>query len=632
MSIVFPPANISALGGANGAGGAVGLLLPASASFKAANVGMVTGMFYRGPQGGDQYLLAQNHSLISRGAGSTGGNDAFIRNTDQTGTGLTCNFRSAGTVFANLALTGLTASKTYLVMLIVTAGYVHFVACEPGGSPIVQSTASSTFYALNLAASDCWTQIGAGTSTGTRGTYLPIENYFMLTGLFPESGGIPDATLIQNIANGTQSIATLDAQLTSGSKRWHYPLNIAGAYSDAYGIASALTTNNVTTDKVIMTGGPLRPTILTPTPVMPSVSQVIFGTPGDSSTAFADIISEGGTYTGSPSAIQTRLRKEDGTDLVGWTVCDASPSGGTFDSYTFQDVPMTAGNLNHEFRQVDGGGTQIGDIVGSYGTKGSGFHFIQQSQSQGVGLWNNASYTVTPPATGRARMTRVQTTSPLVFRSFQVDPAQGNSIMGTGIKQAAIECNTLYPGVPCHFVTLGVDATPITDFLTGGAYEGNWAGLATRMGVVQPYVLFHMGHSTGPDASYETHLGSLRAMAVAALGTPLATLHAPTPRYAGAGTGGNYTAVEAARNGIRNRVANNPTTDYIAGNWQNIKNDTNDTGPHAMQANRGAGRSGAQVAWGLMMWCRAVEDKPLRLTATRTSTTTINLSFVSANP
>lgn len=607
MSIRLPECNAQM----SGTGTPVKLNLPSGASFKAANVGFVTGIFVRTPVSG--YENAVTYNILSRGQGGTGGNDGYLQ-FNQAGTVLTANFRSSGTnLLASTTVTGIPQGSTLLVMFIATATNVHIVVCKPGSAPLITTVANTTCYSTNLSASDVWAIIGGGTGASTYSHYGPVEEAFHLHGLFPESAGVPDTTLIQNIATGAQDIATLDTLLTGTvAKKWRYRMRLQDDLADAFGVAGALTAVNTNADKVILSGGPLRPVALSPDMVLSSPSQVRFGIAGNAATAAADIRVEGGTYTGiMPSAIQARLRKEDGTVHVNWSVIDAAPGNGVWQAGILPAVPMIAGDLTCDIRAVDGVGAQIGDIIASHGLKGTGGFSIACSQSQGVfNYYTGAGMAI--PSNMRARFTYYDDGAGK-WRTKALSSLNSNSRLARGMRQAAIEWNTLFPGVPIHFATVGIQGQAIQNFFGGGAWAFMWSSLKQLLGVVQPYVLYPMGHSASADATYETKLGSLIAKAIADLGQPLFTIHAEVPRYAGAGTSGSYTQVSSSRKGTRNRVANNLTTDYLAAHPQVVKCDTGDTGPHPADTNVGQGRTGALLAWGLMMWARAVEDEPMTI-------------------
>lgn len=626
MSIYFPECNAQTQGSA----GAVWVNFPAGASFKPANRACVTGLWVETPANGYEQNVTYN--ILSKSGGYTGGNDGYLR-LNQAGTTLTLLLKNASTTYLSTSVTGIPAASRFLVLVIVNPTNYHLVVCVPGSAPIVSTVASATTYAVNFSAVDFWGRIGVG-NAATYGHYGPIEEAFFLLGEFPETAGIPDDTLIRNIADGTQDLATLDAQLTGTvAKKWRYRMQQQDDLSDAYAIAGSLTAINTTTDKILLSGGPLRPRNLRPTPCLALASQVTFGTVGNTSTAFADIKVEGGTYSGiTPAKIQARLRKEDGTVLSGfdWTDIDAAPTGGNWVGGQFSAVPLTAGWLTCDFRAVDGGGTQLGDITSSHGWKGAGFNVLFESQSQGSYLFDTGNGKAIP-ASLRAQMIHTSSTG-TNWRAKKLSNLNGNARIARGMRQFAIEVNTLFPGVPVSLSTVGVQGSSLSAWAPGGAFENMWADFKAFVGLWQPGPLYFIGHSN-PTANYETVLGSVIGLAETDVGAFTGHLFGGTARYAQSGTGASHTDSLNAREGSRDRVANNPTTDWWAAHPQVVKSDSNDNGPHPMDADVGHGRHGALLAWGLMGWCRAVEDEPITLTtATKISGgTVVRLGFGPVN-
>ena len=605
MSFYFPECNAQLQGSA----GAVWVNLPTSASFKPANRGCVTGLWVETPPNG--YENNATYNILSKGTGYTGGNDGYLR-FNQAASTLTLLWKNAGTTYMNTSVTGIPSASRMLVLLIVNAANYHLVVCVPGSSPIVTTVASATPYTTNFSAVDFWSRLGVG-SAAAYGHYGPMEEAFFLLGEFPEASNIPDDTLIRNIADGTQELATLDAQLTGTvAKKWRYRMQQQDDLSDAYGIAGTLASVNTTADKVILSGGPLRPRSLRPTPCLALASQVAFGTVGNTATAFADIKTEGGTYSGiSPAAIHARLRKEDGTTLVDWQVVDAAPAGGTWAAGQFSGVPYTAGWLTCDFKAVDGGGAQLGDIVSSHGWKGAGFNVLFESQSQGTYLFDTGNGKAIP-STMRAQMIHTNS-SGAAWRVKKLSALNSNSRIARGMRQLGIEINTIYPGAPVSLSTVGVQGQSLSAWNTGGAFANMWGDFKAFVGLWQPGYLCFIGHSN-PTASYETVLGGVIAKATADVGPFIGQIYAGTARYAGSGTGSSHTDSLNAREGARDRVANNPTTDWWAAHPQVIKDDTGDTGPHPADLDVGQGRHGALLAWGLMGRCKAVEDVPATIT------------------
>lgn len=603
MSIYLPECNAQI----TGTGGSVRLTVPAGASFKAANRGFVIGCFAKAPVGG--YTQTATHNLISRFNGLTGGGDGYLRFTNTGGT-LEARFRQGGAdTLVNTQVTGLTAGTVYLVMLLATATSAHLVACPVGGSPTVTTVASNALYALNQAAVDCFGTIGIG-AAAANGHYGPIEEAFFLTGEFPESAGVPDNTLIQNIANGTQDLDTLVSQLANGAEKWRYRLRLASDMSDAFGVAGNLTAVNTTADKVILSSGPLRPVELAPDMTYSCDAQAQFSSPYTLAGATATVRTEGGAYTGAaPSAIQCRLVKEDQSVYVNWVTVDAAPSAGRWAAGQISGVPPVSGRLTREFRKVDGSGAQIGEIIASHGLTGSGLFVVPQGQSQldyladvgnGVAVPSNMRLTVHYFKAG-------------VLKTFQVSDLNLNSRVARGLRQLGIELNTLYPGVPITIASLAVSGQSLEAFFGAGAHAGKWGEIKTRLGIVQPFYLMMCGHGNASSTSYQSDIVNAIAKCVSDLGTPIKTLHLLTARYAGAGSGGSYVACNDNRIAIRAHVAANPSDNMLVGSLHAIKSTANDVGPHPADNNVGQGRSGAAMAWGLMMACRAVEDEPLVL-------------------
>lgn len=596
----------------------VALALPSGASFKPASRGVTVGIFIEVPAAGYQNNV--NYNILTRGTGVTSGNDGYIR-FNQAASQISANFRSGGSQL--LVATTLTKAsqnwkgKKILVMLIQTAANAHLVVCEPGSAPEYVTAASTGIYTTSLAASDCWSRIGAGNST-SYGHYGPVEEAFFILGEFPETSNVPDTTLIANIAAGTQAISTLHSSMANGTKKWNYRMLQQDMLSDAFGIAGVLNPINTDANKVLLSGGPLRPNTLSPTYGRRMASQVIFGTPGVAATAFANVIIEGGTYSGiTPAKIEARLRKEDGSVLMAYQTVDAAPTGGTWQPSYFANVPGTAGWLTCDFRALDGSGVQLGDIISSHQIKGAGFHMFKQSQSQGYYFEGQGSgLAVTSDARFCAVYLGAAGALPFLFQVQM--PGNTAARLGRGAVQYAIELHTLFPKWPISYSSISITGTSLSEFISTGPYADRWAAYKTFMGIMQPYYTFFYGHSqlSGTSvATYQSWLDSACAKAASDMAAPIKNLHGGTARYADAAAGTNYVQVRTAREAIRARVAANPTTDYLVGSFNHLKCDSNDTGPHPIDGNTGQGRGGAGIAWGVMQACRAVEDQPLTLTA-----------------
>lgn len=615
MSIHLPESNAQSQGNTSNG---VALGFPAGASFKPASRGFVVGIWVEIPAAG--YENTVNYNILTRGTGGTSGNDGYIR-FNQAASQLSTNFRNGGTQL--LTATTLTKAsgnwkgKKILIMLIQTAANAHLVVCEPGQSPEYTTAASTGIYTTNLSASDCWSRIGPGNST-SYGHYGPVEEAFFILGEFPETSNVPDTTLIAAIAAGTQSLDTLHSSMANGTKKWRYRMLQQDTLTDAFGLAGNLNPINTDANKVLLSGGPLRPNTMTPTYARRMASQVVFGTAGDSSTARANIVIPGGTYSGiSPSRIEARLRKEDGSVLVAYQTVDAAPSAGAWQPGVFSNVPGTAGWLTIDYRAVDSLGVQLGDLISSYQIVGAGFCLFKQSQSQGY-FFEGQGTGLVAPTDVRFCATFLGSAGALPFLHKTIMPGNTAARLARGAVQCAIELHTLYPKWPISWGSISITGQSLQSYLYSGANIATWGNFKSFMGVIQPFYLYLYGHSSQSGStvsSYTTYLGDAVAKCISDVATPIKTLHGQTARYADAVAGNDGLQVRTVREAQRNRVALNPTTDYLAGSFHHLKCDSNDTGPHPIDGNTGQGRGGAQIAWGIMACCRAVEDQPLTITA-----------------
>lgn len=633
MSIHLPESNAQAAGNtANG----VAIVFPAAASQKAANLGFTVGVWIDLPAAG--YENNVNYNIFTRGGGASGGSDGYIR-FNQACSQLTAFFRNSSTTL--LTATTLTKAsgnwkgKRILVMLIQTAANAHLVVCEPGSAPEYVTAASTGIYTTNLSASDCWNRLGPGNSTSL-GHYGPVEEAFFITGEFPETAGVPDTTLIANIASSAQDLDTLHTLFTNGTKKWRYRMRTQAELNDSWGIAGNLTSVNTDANKVLLSGGPLKPAPLMPDYVRRLSSQVVFGTPGVANTAFSNIPTEGGSYSGiAPARIEARIQRRDGTTLINWQTVDPAPSGGRWAASSIPNVPGTAGWLTKEYRAVDGAGAQIGAIVASHGITGSGFNTLKESQSQGYFIFGTGTGQAAP-ADICFCATYLGPAGALPFFHKTISPGNTASRLAKGAVQYAIELHTLYPGWPISFSSIAVTGQSLQNFLTGGAFASRWGDFKSFIGaVISPYILYLYGHSSQSGttvAGYKTMLGDAIAKATADIAAPLKVVHGPTARYADANPATDGLQVHTVREAIRQRVMENPN-EYFGGSFNHIKNDSNDTGPHPMDGLVGQGRVGAQMAWGVMCAVRAVEDQPLTLTAAQLQAagTKLKLTFDKVN-
>lgn len=613
------------------------LNLPTGAATKSGVGGCVFGFWVRMPRSPGAATVPQ--VIAGRGGAYTGGADAYLRFEDYaTLNSLHWIYRHSGNLRWDLTVAAPGFATPYLVLGIITAGYVHLVTCEPGGTPTVASVANT--YGYNNSLNPLLEFLGAGTGSGSNNAAIPdMEECFFLHGLFPESGGVPDNTLIQNIADGTQDLATLSSQLTSGVNRFRYRLRDESDLSDAFGVFGDMAPNLTDSAKgIIYTArGPLRPVALQPQNMGHQISQVTFATPGDSTTATCSIPVEGGTYSGiTPTAMQARLVQEDQTVLVDWTTFDVAPSGGTWAAGTLTDVPMTAGYLRLDIRAVDGTGTQIGDSVSSHGLRGAGFAIGGSSgQSQLMYLWGTGGGLALSSAARVViqRVTEAGTEIEMLLGNGGYYTTRG---VTRGMRQAANEINALYPGVPIQFATIGVAGTSPSVFATGGTYVANWQALADLFGIAQSdFFQLQMGHSSNSghdtESTYRTVFEDTLAQAQTALGAPLKVILCPTPRYAGAGTGTTYGQVKAARDAMRSWLADNPASGFWAGSFSVVKSESSDVGPHPSDDDQGQGRDGTLIGRALMSACGAILDEPLEITSATAEGTSVRLSLGAIN-
>ena len=257
-------------------------------------------------------------------------------------------------------------------------------------------------------------------------------------------------------------------------------------------------------------------------------------------------------------------------------------------------------------------------------------NLVLESQSQGTFLQDTGNGKAST-ATARLQVIHNNLTG-TAWRVKKISANNSNSRVARGVREFAEEINTLYPGMPISWSSVGVQGNSLSQWAAGGVFEALWGQLKALHGTPQPFALYMLGHSN-PTASYETVLGNVIAKCTSDYATPARILHADTARYAQSGTTGSHTDSLNAREGIRDRVANNLTTDWFAAHPQVIKCDSNDNGPHPMDADVGQGRHGALLAWGIMGRVRAVEDEPVTLTtATKISGgTVVRLGFGPVN-
>lgn len=643
MSIRLPQTNANSTG-------SIGfrLAIPTTVSGKAANLAYTTLFWFRTPKMNHDF--PHNPTILCKGGGATGGSDGQIT-INQAITTVTVTIRnSTGVIFTDTA--PVDKDRTYLVMLICNATQTHLVLCEPGGTADVHSQVNNAAFLTNMATNRTWSGIGGGSSGTNRPYYGEVENLCMWTGAFPETAGIPDTALIAGIAGGVQDLDTVHALLAGGLRKFRYPLLNETDLADAWGGESLLAVNeDRTAGRVAYPCGPLRPVPLVPARTADCISQVVFATPGDPATARADIRVEGGSYSGLPAVarVQARLVNESQAVVHDWIdLAATAPSAGAGTwaaSAGFAAVPMQASYLRCDFRALDSGGAVIAGPVPGYGLRGAGFHILGQAQSQLAQLVTaGAPLAVTQ---GTRAIATVQDgnefvagdpligeldkpATPYITRSYMIGSAtDGGRGVRHGIRAMFNEVNAIHPGVPVQYSNVALGGTGLAAYSdyaapgTPGELAGRWAGLRTGLGVVQPFFLLLLGHSSGP-ADTEGKLARVVAWSQLHFGTPIRYLHASVPRYRAAGTGSNFTATANSRNGARAWCDANPAMNLWLGSWSTVfttlvagaEGAVSD--PHSdLGSPFGQGRTGALIGLGLLMAARAVPDVPIGITRVR---------------
>lgn len=655
MAIRIPDFNAETTGNL-----AVGYTLGAACS-KPANTASVTAFWFKNRD----FLMEQNvsqHVILARASGASGGNDAYI-GISRDCTTLRMSLRNGGTVqLAATNLTGLEYGKTYLVLLAARNGWVHLIACEPGGVPLTVSVVNTTLFSLAMTTTPLWQSVTYATSTTARLWYGPIEELNFWYGAFPEtSDGVPDAALVQAIANGTQDLDTLHTLLTADGgtapahRRRYRMQDETDLSSTVVGPPVVdLTPMNISRPNgaAIYPSGPLRPGRITPAYTRDCVSQVVFTTPGNPTSATAQIKVEGGSYNGLPTMdkMQARLLDESRTVVRDWidlTTTAPSSGAGTWEaSDGFLDVPMQASFLTREFRALDATGAVIAGPVSGYGLSGAGFHIIGQAQSQllttvvsaaGYALPSGCRFLVAlqegnefvpgDPELGEPDKPAV----PYKMKSYMPRPVFTAGFGArVGPRIMAAEINALYPGVPVQFTNLSLGGTSLAMYSdydvpgTPGQMAGRWAGMKEQFGIVQPFILMFFGHSSG-TSGYYNQLAAVVAWSQAQFGTPVRYMHVPVSRYRGAGTGTTFTATRNSREGAREFVLDNPGGMHwwmysqsniftYYGSTSGVENPLVTSNPHSEGTGLyGAARIGSLMGQGLLMASRAVVDVPVGL-------------------
>lgn len=625
MSILVPHINDNASPGVTYPG--IYASLPSGAGDKGANTAAVFGCWLRSPPHGYKANVA--HTFTAGSDGVTGGNDCYCRfesGGDNAST-IGASLRRAGVLHFSNTVAAPSKGTGFLFMLIINPTYTHIVTAEPGQTPTVASTATTGPYGAS------WTTVEPIFEFFWGSANLNIDPYagemgeaFFLHGEFPETTGVPDSTLIQNIADGTQDLDTLVSQLTGGVEKFRYRMLDKDDLTDGYGIQTDLTLTNESAANgfFLRTAGDLRPRDLQPDWTGHHVSQATIVTPGSATGATGTVHVEGGSYANiTPSAIQARLVDKDGVTVVDWTEIDGAPAGGVWAGASLTGVPMTVGMLDLHIRAVDGSGTQIGEHVQSHGLRGVGFSILTQGQSQLMYMWANGSSTtlssgLTPLCTLEAEGI---TEAFLGVGEFNI-----TYYMCRGMKQLCEEIDAIFPGYPIHVSTVGQSGQSLEEWDSGGTYVGRWQNLADHWGVTVPHYLAMVGHSNGSTSGkgYGGDITGALAQHDAALGAPDLTIMCPTARY-----GGGAAAVTTNRIAQRSWFESNKSSGFWPGSLSVVKCDTGDTGPHPEDSDEGQGRHGAMIAWAALSASGGVADEPLQIgEATGLGSTDVVLKLV----
>lgn len=624
----------------------VRLTLPTAAAAKGASTAYTTLFWFRTEQ--FNYQNNYTHVMLARLNGAASGTSGFVA-VRQTGGNVVelisaVSHNSPSSFTITLPAITLAYGRSYLAMFIVNATKVFLVCCEVGGTATYTEVADTRLFDANMGTNHAWHHIGCGQAGTVKRYYGPMEEFCMWTGAFPESGGGPDLTLVQNIANGSQDLASMPAPL---SARFRYRLRDATDLTDIGPNAlGAMTPVNIDAPrgKVLFTQGPLRPVALRPKWQSDQISQAVWGTRGNPATAFADVRTPAGTYAGvTPTRIEARLLDAANAVVKDWTTVDPAPSGGAWVAGTLTGVPLTASFLRCEVRAMNGGAVVAGPTP-VWGLRGSGFVLQTQAQSQLMYLFLNFSATTALPDGLNAivHMQRAPANLAQPMTSFILASASSTSLgVPLGMRQAMIEINARFPGVPIQISTVGESGTAITEYFGSGLHALRWAGQKAAMGFgagepVPPFFLLFMGHSS-TTSNYYNDLVSTVAFSASEFGTPIRYLHASVPRYRGAGpvTSGPGLQVADSRAGARRLCLEQPTTHHWMGSWSSVATISEGGGgaePHPEASARGMGRSGGMIGYALMSAAGAIPDVPVGITALRIVGSTAKIEFGAINP
>jgi len=594
------------------------------------------------------------HTILSRANGGPSGNDGWL-SINNTCTNLQFVQKHGGTTLFDLNC-AVSPGKTYLVAMLSDPAYTHLVVAETAvsGTYVRNTVASGTLYSTGLSGS-FWDAFMGGNHASNFSWYGAIEDFNFFLGAFPESAaGIPDETVIRDLATGIRDFPSLVggspglglANVGSSVPASHvvrFPMKHEGDLVASVGTNTIVPTNlDRASGAALYTSGPLRPGPIVPAFTRDCISQVVFATPGDTATAFADVKVVGGVYSGLTTIdrMQVRLETETGVVIQDWmSLTTSAPVAGVGTwsaSAGFSNVPMTAAYLQQHFRALDSSNAVLAESYG-YGLCGAGFHFNTTGQSQLMYMFaTGAGLALTSGLRGNIHW-HTDTALPAVRRMLSATTPINKSVR-RGVRQLMIEIDARFPGVPIQVDTIGQSGTPITDHYGAGPYAGRAGLMAASLGIVQPYFMVYVGHSASGGGSYQTHLGDLVAHIDADLGPAIMNLHVPVPRYMNSGTdeaSGNASLVSATRRGARGYCLANPDQNIWCGSWSTIECEIEPSAssdPHPKDTNAGQGRTGGMIAWAGMSTARAVEDVVLGISAVRAVGSDAEIHFGAINP
>lgn len=634
----FPFAHVNITGST-----AYRLDLPAAAAQKSASEAMTALVFFSIPSQFQEGAFRR--ILLGRNGATTGSGDCYLRikaNVDPIE--LDYIIRTGATTQASGTISGLPAGKSFVAGVVINPTNVHvFVASTDGAYYDKQTTANTGAYTNALTSPGMFNRVGSAPSGAARPWYGPIENVTFISGTFPEVSGAPDQSIVEAIADGSQSLDTLHTLFTSGAQDCRYSMLTTTDLSDTWGLVTALTPVNESTSQGLKPypARPQRPMGLTPTRVGDQVSQCIFGTVGDITTAAATVRVEGGTFSAATYATLATVRArlvglDTGTVWRDWTPLSTNVGAGTWAGADFASVQARAEFMVLQFAGFDSSGNVVTPIVCSHGMRGVGFNHIHSSQSQGSQLYETGGLAV---SAGLNLMTTIQqgTITAGVESAVNSYPRviTPHLTLGVGIARgmvrAAEEINALFPGYPIHWMTVNKSGVSVKVMSPpsvanpdgGGArYHKRWHRLADHLGVIPPYYLQLMGHPSDADNLYRTYFEEMLAEASTRLGDPIKVLTCDVSRYSGTGTNANHIAAFRARVAMREWANDNPSLGYHGPSFGVVKTSESGSDPHPANTDEGQGRTGSLMAWQILMACRAVEDVVIAPVAARTVTAT----------